>query len=117
MNRTHPTKWRSTGGIDTEHVDATMDDTQTPQQTRHRAAVLLHLYYCTGESPERDFDDAVAAVAFDDLMTFADHCATREESCRQCHRHWISRYLIKEYARHLGDADLLRERVDGAAGE
>jgi len=30
---------------------------------------------------------------------------------------WIYLYLIKEYARHLGHADLLRERVDGATGE
>ena len=26
-------------------------------------------------------------------------------------------YLIKEYARHLGHADPLRERIDGAVGE
>ena len=26
-------------------------------------------------------------------------------------------YLIKEYSRHLGHADLLRERIDGATGE
>jgi hypothetical protein len=26
-------------------------------------------------------------------------------------------YLIKEYARHLGHADLLRERLDGVTGE
>ena len=26
-------------------------------------------------------------------------------------------YLIKEYARHLGHADLLRERIDGVTGE
>jgi hypothetical protein len=26
-------------------------------------------------------------------------------------------YLIKEYARHLGHADLLRERLDGMTGE
>jgi hypothetical protein len=30
---------------------------------------------------------------------------------------WAYLYLIKEYARHLGHADLLRERVDGATGE
>jgi len=29
---------------------------------------------------------------------------------------WFCRYLIKEYARHLGHADLRRERID-AAGE
>jgi hypothetical protein len=30
---------------------------------------------------------------------------------------WFCLYLIKEYARHLGHADLLRERIDGATGE
>jgi Protein of unknown function (DUF664) len=30
---------------------------------------------------------------------------------------WSYLYLIKEYARHLGHADLLRERIDGATGE
>jgi len=30
---------------------------------------------------------------------------------------WFYQYLIKEYARHLGHADLLRERIDGATGE
>lgn len=30
---------------------------------------------------------------------------------------WFYLYLIKEYARHLGHADLLRERIDGVAGE
>jgi hypothetical protein len=30
---------------------------------------------------------------------------------------WFYQYLIKEYARHLGHADLLRERIDGSTGE
>jgi uncharacterized protein DUF664 len=30
---------------------------------------------------------------------------------------WHLLYLGKEYARHLGHADLLRERIDGATGE
>jgi hypothetical protein len=30
---------------------------------------------------------------------------------------WALLYLGKEYARHLGHADLLRERIDGAVGE
>jgi hypothetical protein len=30
---------------------------------------------------------------------------------------WFYLYLIKEYARHLGHADLLRERIDGVTGE
>ena len=30
---------------------------------------------------------------------------------------WFYLYLVKEYARHLGHADLLRERIDGVTGE
>lgn len=30
---------------------------------------------------------------------------------------WITVHLIREYARHTGHADLLRERIDGATGE
>ena len=30
---------------------------------------------------------------------------------------WFYLYLGKEYARHLGHADLLRERIDGVTGE
>jgi hypothetical protein len=30
---------------------------------------------------------------------------------------WFCQYLIKEYARRLGHADLLRERIDDATGE
>jgi hypothetical protein len=30
---------------------------------------------------------------------------------------WIFNHLIAEYARHIGHADLLRERIDGGVGE
>lgn len=30
---------------------------------------------------------------------------------------WITVHMIREYARHVGHADLLRERIDGATGE
>ncbi len=30
---------------------------------------------------------------------------------------WILCYMIEEYARHNGHADLLRESIDGAADE
>ncbi|MFF9127452.1 DinB family protein [Streptomyces sp. NPDC014889] len=30
---------------------------------------------------------------------------------------WIYTHMIEEYARHNGHADLLRERIDGAAGD
>ena len=30
---------------------------------------------------------------------------------------WVMVHMIEEYARHLGHADLLRERIDGAVGQ
>lgn len=30
---------------------------------------------------------------------------------------WVLMHLVEEYARHLGHADLIRERIDGAVGE
>ena len=30
---------------------------------------------------------------------------------------WVLVHLVEEYARHIGHADLLRERIDGAVGE
>lgn len=30
---------------------------------------------------------------------------------------WIIVHMIREYARHTGHADLLRERIDGATGK
>ena len=30
---------------------------------------------------------------------------------------WVYGYMVAEYARHLGHADLLRECTDGAVGE
>jgi hypothetical protein len=30
---------------------------------------------------------------------------------------WVMTHMIEEYARHLGHADLIRERLDGSTGE
>jgi Protein of unknown function (DUF664) len=85
--------------------------------------------YCTAENEEGDFGAATAAGAAADIETFREHCArTREIMAshqlgdtfgkRNSHSlRWFYQYLIKEYARHLGHADLLRERIDGATGE
>lgn len=87
------------------------------------------LLYCTDASPDGDFEEVSAGAAQDDLEIFAAHCA-RSREIMDGHRltdtfgrsqpytlRWVYLYLIKEYARHLGHADLLRERVDGAVGE
>ena len=79
------------------------------------------LLYCTDGSPDGDFDDIDTTDVDADLGTFTEHCARSREIMaglpldRTLRWHYL--YLIKEYARHLGHADLLRERIDGATGE
>jgi len=89
----------------------------------------ISFLYCTDENEDGDFEGATAAEAAADLETFREHCArTREvmtayqlgDTFGATNSHtlrWFCLYLIKEYARHLGHADLLREGIDGAVGE
>jgi uncharacterized damage-inducible protein DinB len=56
----------------------------------------------------RHADAAVANASLDDTFTHNDEIM----SLRLIYLH-----MIEEYARHLGHADLLRERIDGATGE
>jgi hypothetical protein len=89
----------------------------------------IKLLYCTDASPDGDFDDVSAGTAFADLDVYEVHCGRSREvlaklalddvvgSARPYSVRWAYQYLIKEYARHLGHADLLRERVDGTIGE
>jgi hypothetical protein len=86
------------------------------------------LLYCTPENEDADFEAVTAAGAAEDVETFHAHCA-RTREIMAAHElgetfgtnsytlRWFYLYLIKEYARHLGHADLLRERIDGATGE
>jgi hypothetical protein len=87
------------------------------------------LLYCTDDDPEADFESASPDSVSRDLSTFTEHCARSREIMagsslddtfgrREPYSlRWVYLYLIKEYARHLGHADLLRERIDGATGE
>jgi uncharacterized protein DUF664 len=87
------------------------------------------LLYCTDEAEEGDFEAVTASGAAADLETFRAHCARTRQIMAAHHLdetfgpkgshtlRWFYLYLIKEYARHLGHADLLRERIDGATGE
>lgn len=64
-----------------------------------------------------------------DIQTLIDHAARSRDimaghqlddtfgTSRSYSLRWVYHYLIKEYARHLGHADLLRERIDGVTGE
>jgi hypothetical protein len=81
----------------------------------------IQLYYCTDDSPDGDFVDIDATDTQTDLDTFAEHCARSRELLAglpfDARLRWFLLYLGKEYARHLGHADLLRERIDGVTGE
>jgi hypothetical protein len=96
----------------------------------HRLADLsVGFLYCSDENQEGDFEGVTATSAGTDLETFREHCV-RTRQIMTSHElgdtfgkansytlRWFYQYLIKEYARHLGHADLLRERIDGATGE
>ena len=104
--------------------------TEMERMYGHRLADWdVGLLYCTEGNEDGDFEAISAAGAAEDLETFRAHCArTRQimaahqldDTFGKTNLYTLRRfclYLIKEYARHLGHADLLRERVDGMTGE
>lgn len=75
------------------------------------------------ERLDGDFDEAVAVwraqVARSREIVAAaspDDTGTRIQTGERFSLRWLLLRLIAEYARHLGHADLLRERADGAIG-
>ncbi len=104
--------------------------TEMERAFAHRLAERgLGLLYCTDDDPEGDFESVTSDAVADDLRIYREHCA-RSREIMSSHEladtfgtsgsyslRWVYLYLIKEYARHLGHADLLRERIDGATGE
>jgi Protein of unknown function (DUF664) len=89
----------------------------------------LPLLYCTDDDPDGDIESVTAGQALADLATLQEHW-DRSREIMASHElddtfgktgsytlRWVYHYLIKEYARHLGHADLLRERIDGTTGE
>jgi uncharacterized damage-inducible protein DinB len=89
--------------------------------------------YRTEDEPDLDFDGAVAdeAVVADAWATWrrevtaAEKCLADMESLdtgvqvdgQTVEIRDIIVHMIEEYARHLGHADLLRERIDGRVGQ
>lgn len=87
------------------------------------------LYY-SDDDPDQDFDrldgDFDEAIAVwraqvarsREIVASAspDDTGTRVQTGDRFSLRWVLVRLIAEYARHLGHADLLRERVDGAIG-
>jgi hypothetical protein len=103
--------------------------TEMERAYAHRLAVReLPLLYCTDDDPDGDIASVSSATALADLRIWAEHCARSRQIMaghdlddlfgrNQYSLRWVYLYLIKEYARHLGHADLLRERIDGVTGE
>jgi hypothetical protein len=89
-------------------------------------------YYYTDADPDRDFDGAIA-----DPIVVAEAYTNWEQAMADSREvaasaglddwfdsphgrktvRWLYAHLLEEYARHNGHADLLREAIDGAAGE
>ncbi|MFB7503462.1 DinB family protein [Streptomyces broussonetiae] len=90
--------------------------------------------YCTDEDPDGEFhlteadtwDEAYAAwqaeigiarqnaagLGLDDMSRGKSRFTSTPFNLR-----WIYTHMIEEYARHNGHADLIRERIDGSAGD
>lgn len=89
-------------------------------------------HYCTPTYPDADFDDVDAASAASDVAAYRAELATTRANTaawadlmapvrglrngEPVNLRWILVHLIEEYARHLGQMDLLCEAIDGRAG-
>ena len=91
--------------------------------------------YTTPEGPDPDFNGVDDADVDETFRTFEQECGAAREavaaapgldllSKERSERtgeawslRWIITHMIEEYARHNGHADLLRETIDGAAGD
>jgi uncharacterized protein DUF664 len=104
--------------------------TEMERAYAHRLADRsLPMLYCADDDQDGDIESVTAAQALADVATLREHQA-RSREIMAAHQlddalgktgsytlRWVYHYLIKEYARHLGHADLLRERIDGVTGE
>jgi uncharacterized damage-inducible protein DinB len=87
-------------------------------------------YYASQDRPDADFEDASPATAERDLQRLvAEQDAARQAVAGmaleeifvnprwgQMSLRWALIHMIGEYAGHTGQADLIRERIDGKAG-
>ncbi len=88
--------------------------------------------YCTGGKPDADFEEAAAAAAQQDFATYqrevelARKAAAGRALDETFHQQkydvdlslrWVYLHMVREYARHNGHADLIRERIDGTTGQ
>ncbi|MEU0478265.1 DinB family protein [Streptosporangium sp. NPDC006013] len=89
-------------------------------------------FYYSDDDPDGDFDTLETTTTEQAFARWREEIAhSREVSAglpidtvgkAQRHGHdvslrWILVHMIEEYARHNGHADIIRERIDGVAGE
>ena len=100
---------------------------------RRFAALDVPKRYQTEDDPDADFNGAVAdpAVVEEAQAAWREEIAFAERFTREHDLDFVGRdsegtpvslrellvYMIEEYARHNGHADLLRERIDGRIGQ
>ncbi|WP_282782054.1 MULTISPECIES: DinB family protein [unclassified Nocardia] len=87
--------------------------------------------YCDETNRDGDFDDISASDAEADIARYREEIALCDKavaglpveytvkhprSGRDLSLRWIYLHMIEEYSRHLGHADLLRERLDRVVG-
>jgi Protein of unknown function (DUF664) len=87
--------------------------------------------YSSEADPDGEFDHVDVADAEQDFATYRREIELAREAAAgreldetffhprrntDMSLRWVYVYMIDEYARHNGHADLLRERIDGATG-
>jgi hypothetical protein len=86
------------------------------------------LYY-RSDAPDTDFEEAAPAGAEEDFERYRSECRAVDAALagaelddtfmfreRPISVRWMLQHLVEEYARHNGQADLLREAIDGSTG-
>lgn len=94
------------------------------------AGLTLPDLYCPAGDRDGDFDNVTHAVVEHDFARFKTECLAADQAVSwisldhtfvgrngPISLRWVYMHMIEEYARHNGHADLLRERIDGVAGD
>jgi uncharacterized damage-inducible protein DinB len=94
----------------------------------YRGEQVPDLYY-RPDAPDADFQEADAAGAEQDYERYLAECRAVDAALdgakldetftfreKTTSVRWMWQHLVEEYARHNGQADLIREAIDGSAG-
>jgi hypothetical protein len=122
------TSRRALGGLSGAPQRTRAGDERGWVRQTYRAEQIPDLYY-RPDLPDADFQEADPARAEEDFEVYRAECRAvdaalagaklddtftfREQTLSV---RWMWQHLVEEYARHNGQADLIREAIDGAAG-